>query len=49
MDIWSLVWNSMEILKFCMYSSVILFKKLLGYGLLGFSLDISLVPFLGFC
>ena len=24
-------------------------QKLLGYGLLGFSLDISLVPFLGFC
>ena len=41
---------SMEVLKFCMDSSMILYKKkLLGYGLLGFSLDINLVPFLGFC
>ena len=39
----------MEILKFCMDSSMILYKKLIGYGLLGFSLDISFVPFLGFC
>ena len=37
------------ILKFCMDCSMILYKTLLGYGLLEFSLDISFDPFLGFC
>ena len=40
----SKVWKlnlSMEI----MYFSMILVQELLGYGLLGFQLDISLVPF----
>ena len=41
MDLWSFVWN-------CMDSSMILVQKLLGYGLLGFFLEISFVPFLGF-
>ena len=39
----------MEILKFSMNSSMILYKKLLGYGLLGLSMEISFVPFLGCC
>ena len=30
MDLWSLVWNCMEILKFCMDSSMILYKNYLG-------------------
>ena len=32
-----------------MDSSMILVQELLGYGLLGFHLDLNLVPFLGFC
>ena len=32
-----------------MDSSIELVWKLLGNGLLGFSMDISFVPFLGFC
>ena len=32
-----------------MDSSMILIQELLGYGLLGFHLDLNLVPFLGFC
>ena len=42
------VWKlnlSMEIMD----SSMILIQELLGYGLLGFHLDINLVPSLGFC
>ena len=36
--------------KEIMDSSMILVQELLGYGLLGFYLDINLVPFfLGFC
>ena len=30
MDLWSLVWNCMEILKYCMDSSMILYKNYLG-------------------
>ena len=36
------VWN-------CMDFGMIFVHKLLGYGLLGFPLDINWFPFLGFC
>ena len=43
MELWIFVWKlnlSMEIMDF----SMILVQELLGYGLLGFQLDINLVP-----
>ena len=39
--VWILVW----IHDFCMEFGMIFVYKLLGYGLLGFSLEINLVPF----
>ena len=35
----------MEVKSFCMDSSMILVQELLGYGLIGFHLDINLVLF----
>ena len=37
--------KGMEVKSFCMDSSMILVQELLGYGLLGFHLDINLVLF----
>ena len=41
--------KGMEVKSICMDSSMILVQELLGYGLLGFHLDINLFFFLGFC